>query len=387
MRIAPMRLFVCLVAPLAMAPSASAQSVWPTREWRTSTPTAQGLDTAILSKLDGEFSSGDHGYVDSFLVIRNGYVVHERSYKHDYDRLFASAPDRTRGPYNYYDPSWHPYYQRGKLHTMQSVSKSVTSTLIGIAIRRGEIPGVDAKALSYFDGYKIPDDPRRSRWTLRHLLTMTAGIRWDEDTVPYTDSANSCARMEESGNWVQFVLDQPMAHEPGIAFVYNSGATQLLSQVLKKATGIHADAYAAEHLFKPLGISSVYWKHTPTGHPDTEGGLYLGPRDLAKIGYLYLRGGVWEGSQILPEGWAEASTTAQVDASLDKRGLTYGYQWWVAPSGNTQAYAALGYGGQHLIVVPALELIAVFTGWNIYDKPPLDTRFALDRMLQTVKRP
>jgi CubicO group peptidase (beta-lactamase class C family) len=307
-------------------------------------------------------------------------VVYENSYEHNYGGMFSSAPDQTRGPYNYYDPNWHPYYQGGKLHTIQSISKSVTSALIGIAIRRGEIPGVDTKVLSYFDGYKITDELRRRNRTIRHLLTMTAGIEWEEVALAYTDPANSCARMEASPDWVQFVLDQPMASDPGSTFVYNSGATQLLSQILKKATGMHADAYAAEYLFKPLGISNFYWKRTSTGHADAEGGLYLEPRDLAKIGYLYLRGGAWEGNQILPDGWAETSTTVQVNTGLDQRGLDYGYQWWVERKRDGAAFAGLGYGGQRLVVVPALDLVAVFTGWNVYDTPPLDTRFALDRL-------
>src|SRR5262249_29708238 len=132
------------------------------------------------------------------------------------------------------------------------ISKSVTSALIGIAIRRGEIPGVDTNVLPYLDGYKVGDDPRRRSWTLRHLLTMTAGIEWEEVALPYTDMANNGALMGASTDWVQFVLDQRMAVDPGTTFVYNSGATQILSQVLKKATGMHADSYAAEHLFKPL---------------------------------------------------------------------------------------------------------------------------------------
>ena len=143
------------------------------------------------------------------------------------------------------------------------------------------------------------------------MLTMTAGIRWDETQAEYTDAENSCALMEGSKDWIRFVLDQPMAAEPGSTFVYSSGVTELLSEVLRKATGKHADVYAAEHLFGPLGISRFYWKKTPTGHPDTEGGLYLTPRDLAKIGYLYLKDGVWDGKRILPEGWATASTMAQ----------------------------------------------------------------------------
>lgn len=374
-----------LLAAALFLSSAGAAAAWPTKGWTTSKPEAEGLAAAVLSRLDEELASGRHGYIDGMLVIRNGKVVYEKSYKVDYDRLFASAPDRVPGPYNYYDPAWYPYEHGSDLHTMQSVSKSVTSALIGIAIRRGDIPGVDAKALPYFAGYRIAPDPRRERWTLEHLLTMTAGIRWDESTVPYTDPANSCARMEASRDWIQFVLDQPMAAEPGSTFVYSSGVTELLAQILKKATGKHADAYAAEQLFGPLGISRFYWKHTPTGHPDTEGGLYLTPRDLAKIGYLYLKDGVWDGKRILPEGWIKSSTAARVDSSGEEARTKYGYQWWVLP-GSTPAFAGIGYGGQLLVVVPSLDLIAVFTGWNVYDKPALTAQFALGRVLEAVRK-
>jgi CubicO group peptidase (beta-lactamase class C family) len=360
---------------------------WPTQGWRSGTPEAQGMDSAPLAALDEEFAKGKHGYVDGILVIRRGYVVWEKSYRHDYDRLFVGK-DTSRGPYNYYDPDWHPHYQRGELHTLQSVTKSVTSALIGIAIRRGEIPGVEVKALPYFEGYEMANpDPRKAEITLRHLLTMTAGFLWDESTIAYTDPRNSCALMEASEDWVQFVLDQPMAQDPGQGFVYNSGVSQLLSFILKRATGKEADDYAAEQLFQPLGIESYYWKRTPKGLADTEGGLYLTARDLAKIGYLYLKDGVWEGRRLLAEGWVAASTAPSVEAAPSGSGRRYGYQWWLLPWGGkpAYAYAALGYGGQRLLVVPEHDLIAVFTGWNIYDLPALDPRLALDSILRSIE--
>lgn len=362
---------------------------WPTHGWRTSTPEAQGMDGVVLEALHREFEEGKHGYVDGMLVVRHGHVVFEKSYRQDYDRLFEGkgAP----GIYNYYDPDWHPYYKRGNLHTLQSVSKSVTSALIGIAISRGEISNADVQVMPYFSDFKLPDaDPRRGKMTLRHLLTMTSGIRWDESSVSYTDPANSCALMEASEDWIQFVLDQPMAEEPGAVWVYNSGVTELLSFIVKKATGKEADDYAAEYLFAPLGIESYFWKRTPKGLADTEGGLYLTPRDLAKIGYLYLKDGLWEGRRLLPEGWVKASMAPSADPQLsgaaDRR---YGYQWWLLPQKKTAptryAYAALGYGGQRLIMVPELDLIAVFTGWNIYQTPALDPDFALDRVLRAIR--
>ncbi len=195
---------------------------------------------------------------------------------------------------------------------MQSVTKSVTSALIGVAIGRGEIAGVDVPVTDFLGDYEIANlDEWKQSMTLRDLLTMRAGIAWDEDTVPYTDPANSCAGMENSDDWIQFVIDQPMSDQPGERFVYNSGASQLLSLIIKKATGRHVDEYAREHLFGPLGITGFAWKTTPTGHPDTEGGLYLIPRDLAKIGYLYLMDGVWDGARVLPEGWVSCLGRAQ----------------------------------------------------------------------------
>ena len=377
----PLALILLPVAAALVEPA----EAWPTKGWPASTPEAQGLDRAELESFDRELAAGQQGYVDSMLVIRHGSVVFDKSYPHDYDSLFVGKG--ASGLYNYYDPAWHPYWKHGELHTMQSVSKSFTSALVGIAIRRGEIPGVDAKVMPYFSAFKTRPDPRRDALTLRDVLTMTTGIQWDESSSSYTNAKNNCAEMEATDDWIQYVLDQPMAFEPGKQFEYNSGATELLSYLIKKTTGQEADDYAQEHLLRPLGIEYA-WKRTPKGLADTEGGLYLRPRDLAKLGLLYMKDGVWEGKRILPEGWVKDSTTWHTGTSRGRRG--YGYKWWVLSRqgpGAYDAYAALGYGGQQLIVVPALDLIAVFTGWNIYDKPELDANLALDRVLRAVKAP
>lgn len=376
---------VCAACGSRPAPPAP---LWPTRGWTTSTPEAEGLDAGALAALDTEFAAGRHGQVTGMLVVRHGRVVFERTYAHDFDRLFEGR-DPVRGPYNYYDPDWHPYYQHGRLHTMQSVSKSVTATLVGIAIGRGELPPVSTKVMPLFSAFTPAADPRRDRMTLEDVLTMRTGIEWDESTVAYTDPKNSCAGMERSPDWVRFVLDQPMAADPGTTFVYNSGATELLAYLLKQGTGKQADAYAAEHLFGPLGITDTYWKRTPTGLNDTEGGLYLTARDLAKIGYLYLHDGQWEGRRLLPEGWVAQATAPLVDTRPGQpRSRKYGYQWWGLPSadGAVRAWAALGYGGQRLLVVPEHDLIAVFTGWNIYEHAEFAPYDALDRVLKAVRR-
>jgi CubicO group peptidase (beta-lactamase class C family) len=377
---------VCL-AGCAAAPAAPPAPTWPTQGWTTSTPEAEGFDAAALHALDAEFAAGRHGQVTGMLITRHGRVVVDTTYEHDFDQLFVGR-DPVRGPYNYYDPDWHPYYLHGALHTMQSASKSITSTLVGIAIERGEISGPGAKLMPYFSGFRVADaDPRRADLTLTHVLTMTTGIGWDESTVAYTDPANSCAAMERSQDWIQYVLDQPLADPPGQKFVYSSGNTELLAHVIKTATGTHAHEYAAAQLFGPLGITDTYWKRTPTGLSDTEGGLYLTPRDLAKIGYLYLNDGVWEGTRLLPEGWVATATSPLVDTRPGQpRSRRYGYQWWVLPhaDGSAYAYAALGYGGQRLIVIPEQQVVAVFTGWNIYEHAEFSPYDALDRVLKTI---
>ena len=357
----------------------------PMDSWAESSPEEQGMDGARLFALDSSLAD-EHGNIDGLLVIRNDRVVYEKHYSRDYDDM-NDERGQAPGLYNYHDPEWHPYYQRGELHTMQSVTKSVTSALIGIAIGRGEIAGLQVPVIDFLDDYEIANlDEWKRSMILQDLLTMRAGIAWDEDSVPYTDPENSCAGMENSDDWIQFVADQPMARQPGTEFLYNSGASQLLSLIIKKATGMHVDEYAEEHLFGPLGITSYFWKTTPTGFPDTEGGLYLTARDLAKIGYLYLMDGVWGQVRVLPEGWVGTSVERHVE-DTGWLGMGYGYQWWLVPwgsNGDSYAYAAIGYGGQRLFVVPELDLVAVFTGWNIDDFPALDPRFALDAVLGAV---
>jgi CubicO group peptidase (beta-lactamase class C family) len=355
-------------------------------DWETATPESQEVDAAVLDALHEELASGELGNIDGMAVIRNGYLVYERNYEVDYDTQFAGLA-YSSGMYQYHDSNWHPWYDHGTLHTIQSISKGVTSALIGIAIGRGEIPSTDVAIMPYFEGYEpAVQDPRRDAVTLRHLLMMTAGIDWDESTAAYTDAANSAAAMEAADEWVQFVLDQPMRAAPGEEFEYNSGITMLLSHMLVKATGKQADVYATEHLFGPLGIDEFYWKKTPTGLVDTEGGLYLKPLDLAKIGQLYLQGGVWDGERLLPEGWVDQTMTDTV--AVPDWVARYGYQWWLLPyeGGSEQwAYTGLGYGGQRVLVVPEYGLVAVFTGWNIDDIPALDAVMALERVLQAVR--
>jgi CubicO group peptidase (beta-lactamase class C family) len=181
-----------------------------------------------------------------------------------------------------------------------------------------------------------------------------------------------------------------MEAEPGTVFEYNSGASMLLSAVIKESTGMFINKYAERYLFKPLGITRYYWKITPTGLPDTEGGLYLDPYDLAKIGYLYLNDGIWDGRRILPEGWVKATVTphvADVAPNNDRVNAAYGYQWWLSPYDNQSkdyVYACSGYGGQYLLVAKKFNLIAVINGWNIYGRSSISGRVFFDYVVKAI---
>ncbi len=216
---------------------------------------------------------------------------------------------------------------------------------------------------------------------------MTAGIEWHED-LPFTDPLNSAHAMEASFDWAQYTIDRPMQYEPGTVFHYSSGATQLLAQVFERATGQDVEEYTARYLFAPLGIEQFHWKRTPTGQTNTEGGLYLRPRDLAKLGLLFARNGVWDGRQIVSPEWVKASVAPAATLS-EATGVKYGYLWWLLPyaDGSRFAWAAVGWGGQMLMVVPEEDLVVVLTGWNILEQPPQVRASALlERALRAVAK-
>lgn len=345
-------------------------------EWGSAaTPASQGMNAQRLIELHRQIAAGKYGYVDKMLVIRNGRTVFDETYFRDYDKLNSNS--EPPGQYNYNDPAWHPFYRDTELHTLQSVTKSITALAIGIAIDRGEISGVDVKVVDLFPDLKIQNNDERKRaMSLEDLLTMRSGIEWNE-SLPYADPNNTCIQLEASPDWFQFVIHRRLDTDPGKVFEYNSGASLLLSAVIQQQTGQSIDQYLERHLFTPLGIAKYYWKKTPTGLPDTEGGLYLRPLDLAKIGQLCLDKGKWQGKQVVSADWIEKMLqphVADVAPRSNQNNNGYGYQWWLlrSPTNSDEvAYACLGFGGQYLIVSPKHDMIAVFNGWNIFDKRPL----------------
>jgi CubicO group peptidase (beta-lactamase class C family) len=379
------------------ATDASGQATWPTKGWPVATPQAVGLNARVLDSLDAEIRSGRYGYVDRMLVIRRGRIAFDRSYSHDYDRIYAdsihatggalNAHDET-GPYNYYNPWWHPYYRREGLHTLQSVTKTITSVIIGTAVTRNQFPSLDTPVLSFYDAAKVANvDDRKRRMTIRHLLTMTAGVDWNEN-LPYADPNNAAVAMEASSDWIKFTIDRRMSEDPGSRWNYNSGATQLLADIFRKATKTDIEEYAAKHLFAPLGIERWFWKRTPTGLVDTEGGLYLEARDLARIWYLFLRNGVWDGRPVVSPEWVKSSISPAVAVAAAPNAPKYGLKWWLYPDprgGDRWIWGGSGFGGQIPMTFPDDDMVVVFNGWNILPgRPSLPRAQVTERLVKAI---
>ncbi len=287
--------------------------------------------------MDSELLAGMFGYIEQqkidvhgVLVVRNGYTVVE---------------------------AYYPPYGPNTRHSTASVGKSFTGALVGIAIREGYIEGVGQKVADFFpDHSDLQNAPLKQAMTIEHLLTMTSGLDWPESAASYSSARNIMNQMMRSADWVRFVLNRPMVAAPGATFNYSSGASHLLSAIIQESTGMRTFSFAREYLFEPLGISRVSWLSDPHGIAFGAGGLRLTPRDMAKFGQLYLQGGVWEGKPIIPAKWVEASIAPQVSAH--GAASYYGYQWWVHGS---STFAAHGYRGKRIFVIPDLDMVVVFT--------------------------
>ena len=310
--------------------------------WETSSLTMEGLDSSkIIDMIYGIVSKRYKG-IHSVLLIKNGKLVLEEYF------------------YG---------YNRDRLHALHSVSKSITSMLVGIAIDRKMIPNVNKQVYEFFPNYID------TRWvdqkydiTVEQVLTMSAGIDWDERSKPLTNSRNDIvALVFYSDDWIRYVLNKELVERPGERFNYSGGLNILLGGIIKESSGLYADKFAERYLFGPLGISEYRWHRHLDGTINTQGGLALRPRDMAKIGYVMLRGGNWKGKQIVSQEWIKESTEYHITAYF---GYGYGYQW---RSGKTiindepiRTFFAAGRGGQFIFVFPTLDLIAVFTS-SIHD--------------------
>jgi CubicO group peptidase (beta-lactamase class C family) len=324
--VAILALLILVFIPLLSGPEKiSTPTYWPTDGWRSSTPEEHGFNSAKLAEALLTIREQNIN-IHSLLIIRNGEVV--------------------------VDAYFYPY-DGTTVHDQASVTKSVMTTLIDIADEQGKLQ-LDDPVVSYFPERTIPNlDAQKESITVRHLASMSSGL----DCTSERDEA-TLNEMMESPDWVQFTLDRTVVWEPGSHFVYCSPGMHLLSPILQHATGITALDFAHQNLFDPMGITDVMWLSDPNGYNRGWADLYLHPHDMAKIGYLWLTKGQWEGKQIVSRDWVENSVKVQMDTGDDD---DYGYGWWLSTD-EPVSYSAIGRGGQRILVVPAWNLIVVTTG-------------------------
>jgi len=286
------------------------------------------MESALLARL---VDFGTTISFDSFLIARHGKIVLD----------------------TYYAP-----YTPDVPHIINSSTKAVIGTLTALAIKDGLLDSADHRMLDFFADRSIANlDDGKKAVTLQHLLDMTSGIDWKE---PLDGRPESVIDMERSPDWIKFILDRPMARAPGEIFNYDSGNPHLLSAILSRVTGMSAENYAKARLFGPLGITTWNWRHDPQGISTGGYGLALQPRDMAKIGYLYLHQGQWEGKQLVPPDWIERASHATVNMNLRfEPELRYSNLFWALPKMNV--YMAAGYNCQLIMVFPALDIVAVMT--------------------------
>ncbi|RUT35739.1 class C beta-lactamase-related serine hydrolase [Paenibacillus zeisoli] len=310
------------------------KNCWPTSVWQTTEPTALGMNPDKLTELEPKIKA-DYSNINGIVMVRHGCIAYERYYN-------GCGPD---------DP-----------HHVASVTKSVISALIGIAIDAGYIMNEDQKVLDFFPEYVTEcSSSLRQEITLRHLLTMTAPYAFEDWHEPLD-------KMCMQPDWVRYTLDM-LGREGSIGdFKYSTAGAHLLSAIITRSTGRSAREFANEHLFKPIGMREIMdyemksygfddlfgqyvkgWVHDPNGISTGGWGLTLTPRDMARFGLLYLNRGNWEGRQIISESW--------IENSIAMNSYTYGNLWWLREEEGVFSYSAVGDGGNVICCIPSLNLV------------------------------
>jgi CubicO group peptidase (beta-lactamase class C family) len=312
------------------------------------------IDREALCRMADQLAISSN--VHAVLAARSGKLVFER---------YFSGSDEVPSPF-LGSRLKNVVFDADTLHNVKSVSKSVASLVVGIAIDQGLIRGVNESIFSFFPEYADLRSPAKDRIQLKHVLTMTMGMEWVEAT-PATGANNDESRMHRAVDPARYVLGLASTSPPGNEFFYNTGALTLASAIVRKATGRPLDEFARKVLFEPLGITDVEWSRVK-GDTDAGGGLRLRPRDMAKIGQLVLAGGRWNDRQIVSRDWIETSTTSKIKATDDQY---YGYLWWLGRArtnaGVVNWIGALGRGGQSIRIVPERNLVVAVTAGYYQD--------------------
>jgi CubicO group peptidase (beta-lactamase class C family) len=309
-------------------PSVATMDAWPTQGWQVSSPEAQGIDSSVLADALEQIQAR-HIPVHSLLIERHGEIV--------------------------LDSYFYPFSDN-QTHNVYSVTKSVTSMLVGIAMSKHQLADLNAPVFSLLPDDRS-DDPRKAHITLAHLLSMTSGL----DCHPQGNET-LLQQMLHSPHLAAYMLSRPSDAEPGTVFDYCGGNSEVVSAVLTKSTGTSALEYARRELFAPLGITRVSWPTDSDGVSHGWGDLRLAPRDMAKLGYLWLHNGRWEDKQVVPSDYLAQALTSHISV---QPGIAYGYGMWLYPGHTPVDFEANGTGGQRITVIPSLDMVEVVTGGGL----------------------
>ncbi len=301
-------------------------------DWPVSTPAEQGLDPQLIAQL--YYDAEDVETINSLLVVKNGYLIAEK------------------------------YFHNGavdKKDRVQSVTKSYTSALCGIALEQGYLTSLDQKMLDFFP--ELADNitaPRKREITLREMLQMRAGYPWEE-------SSPELFEMLYHGFWPGLLVDVPLAYDPGTRFEYSNLTAHLVGVIVARAAGTDLRSFAEANLFRPLGVQLGDWITDWEGNYNGHGDIHFNARDMATFGQLYLNGGTWEGKQLVPSQWvadslksySENAWTIKIGSNYQDIG--YGYLWWSARAGEHRFNFAWGHGGQQITLLDEYDMVIVVT--------------------------
>ncbi len=326
--------------------------------WETASLSSTGMNEQPLFNLMYRLNRSDDHRMHSLLIIKDGKLVFEEYFPGE---KFNLAQYTGETGFDMHDT-----------HNLCSATKSFTSTLTGIAIDRGFVESVDQRIFDFFPEYTdlLQLSPGKSDITIRNLLTMQSGLVWDDESTSYFDARNDMNQMFNSRDPIRYILAKDLIEIPGTFFAYRNGNTNVLGEIIHKASDESVIDFSEEYLFTRLGITNFEWQMISGDFVFCSGDLRLRPRDMAKFGFLFLNGGRWQGEQIISHAWIDSSTAKQVTLQQTWADLDgYGYQWWLWEDVDDlafSAYAAAGWGGQWIIVWPEKNTVFVTTGGNYY---------------------
>ncbi len=331
--------------------------------WLTAHLDETGIKKNIVSKAVTAIMNKKYKDIHSILIVKNGKLVLEEYFP---GNKYSYTAKEFRGDLTDYDIN--------TIHNLASVTKSITSAIIGIANDKGFIKSINEKLFFFFPEYSSYNNEKKNKITLAHILTMTSGLKWNESKLSYANHKNDLIQLFIVPDPVEYILKKPAVNPPASEFNYNGGGTNLLGEIVRTASGERMDVFADKYLFKPLGITNYKWKFIQNKLVYASGDMEMRPRDMAKFGFLFLNDGKWNGIQIISSDWINMSLKKHV--SLIPGWTGYGFQWWQksykTDSGKVNTFYADGWGGQKIVLFSDLNMVVVFTGGNYTKKDPCD---------------